>query len=248
MFAEVLREGSSEPFAWADIPASRSLAWYHCYHGLDCARLDVPMDWQDPSDEERVVLAVIRLRAATDSPLGDYRGPVIFNPGGPGGSGVWALLNHGRELQVIVGDNHDIVSFDPRGVGASMPRIDCWRTAQDRALWELQDAGVMDAHPGVLYDAFARAVAFSGMCDEMLGQEGGILRHSSTAYHARDMLEILEQMGETKIKYWGFSYGTVLGGTFAAMYPERVERMVNDGKKRGCPFHTTHAHSYVHAR
>jgi pimeloyl-ACP methyl ester carboxylesterase len=192
------------------------------------------MDWLSPlaNPSQRVVLAIIRLGARNrngNRNTTDYRGPVIFNPGGPGGSGIWSLLHHGRDLQTIVGDNHDIVSFDPRGVGASVRRIECWRgSTQVRAMWDMRDVGVVDAHPGVLYDAVARAGAFSRTCEANL-RDSGILRHSSTTYHARDMLEILEQMGETKLKYWGFSYGTVLGGTFAAMYPDRVERMVNDG-------------------
>ncbi|KAK0730168.1 TAP-like protein-domain-containing protein [Lasiosphaeris hirsuta] len=236
--------GGDDSFRWADIPASRSLVWHPCYASpgprprrFDCARLDVPMDWRDPSDALRVVLAIIRLRAASHPPANStashggaaYRGPIIFNPGGPGGSGIWALRDHGVDLQTIVGDDYDIVSFDPRGVGASTPRIECWAgNARDRAVWELQDVGNVDAHPGVLYDAFARAGAFSRMCEATLGEEG-ILRHSSTSSHARDMLEIWQGMGEEKIRYWGFSYGTVLGGTFAAMYPDKVERMVNDG-------------------
>jgi len=219
-------------FNWADVTPSRTLRWKPCYDGEnDCARLDLPMDWLDPSQDasKRVILAVIRLRAAANTT--NYRGPVFFNPGGPGGSGVWALRDHGRDLQAIVGDNHDIISFDPRGVGASVPRIECWPggSAQDRAIWELQDVGVLDAHPGVLNDAFARAGALSRVCEQNM-EASGILHHSSTAYHARDMLEILEQTGNEKIRYWGFSYGTVLGGTFAAMYPDRVERMVNDGE------------------
>jgi pimeloyl-ACP methyl ester carboxylesterase len=184
------------------------------------------MDWLDPSNDQRVILAIIRLRAAA-SPS---RGPLFFNPGGPGGSGIWALRDHGRDLQAIVGEDYDIVSFDPRGVGASVPRIECWGSTQDRLFWEMQDVGVLDAHPGVVYDAFARAKALSGVCEEGQGGEGGILRHSSTTYHARDLLEVLEQMGEGRLRYWGFSYGTVLGGTFAAMYPGRVDRMVNDGE------------------
>ncbi|KAL1878107.1 hypothetical protein VTK73DRAFT_8068 [Phialemonium thermophilum] len=215
-----------EELRWLDIKPSRTLEWHLCLDAqFDCARLDVPMDWQDPTDDERVVLAIIRLRAKNRT---DYRGPVIFNPGGPGGSGVWALRDHGKLLQTIVGDNHDIVSFDPRGIGASIPRIECWDTAQSRRFWQLQDVGVVDAHPGVLYDAFARAAAFSQVCETAL-DGSGILRHSSTTYHARDMLEILDQMGEEKLKYWGFSYGTILGGTFASMYPDRVGRLVSDG-------------------
>ncbi|KAK0630266.1 TAP-like protein-domain-containing protein [Bombardia bombarda] len=198
-------------FKWTDITPSRSLKWTSCYEGsYDCARLDVPMDWQDPSPDEgkRVVLAIIRLRAKTKTGLGknasdsNYRGPVFFNPGGPGGSGIWSLRDHGHQLQTIVGDNHDIISFDPRGIGASVPRIECWGSAQDRLFWDLQDVGVADAHPGVLHDAFARAAAFSRVCEQNM-EASGILRHSSTTYHARDMLEILHQMGEEKLKYWG---------------------------------------------
>ncbi|KAK4200084.1 Alpha/Beta hydrolase protein [Triangularia verruculosa] len=232
-------DGPIEPptFNWIDITPSRTLVWHPCYSSdHDCARLDVPMDWQSPSDSSRVVLAIIRLRASTTAAANKtaYRGPVFFNPGGPGGSGIWSLLDHGKELQVILGKEHyDLVSFDPRGIGNSVPRIECWSQQQDRGVWDLQDSvlGTVDAHPGVVYDSYARAYAFSQVCEtnpDLAGADG-ILRHSSTAYHARDMLEIIEQMGEEKLKYWGFSYGTVLGGTFAALWPNRVERMVNDG-------------------
>lgn len=226
--ARSIVEEEADP-SWSDIKPSRTLKWTRCFdHAYDCARLDVPMDWQDPTDDQRVVLAVIRLRAANRT---DYRGPVFFNPGGPGGSGIWSLLDHGKLLQTIVGDNHDIVTFDPRGIGASVPRIECWDNIQHRQFWDLQEVGSIDSHPGVLHDAYARAAAFSQVCETAMGGASGILRHSSTPYHARDMLEILNQMGEEKLKYWGFSYGTVLGGTFATMYPDKVERLVSDGKR-----------------
>lgn len=183
------------------------------------------MDWLDPSDDLRVVLAVIRLRA-TDTD--NYRGPIFFNPGGPGGSGIYSLLDHGNLLQNVVGTSYDIITFDPRGIGATTPRIDCWSSAQNYHFWNLQDVGVVDAHPDTLYESYTRMAAYSQMCETAM-EDSQILYHSSTASHARDMLEILTQMGEHRLKYWGFSYGTLLGGTFAAMYPDKVERLVSDG-------------------
>ncbi|KLU86095.1 hypothetical protein MAPG_05114 [Magnaporthiopsis poae ATCC 64411] len=218
--------GSGGGWSWAALEPSRNLTWQRCYDdAYDCARLDVPMDWLDPSDDSRVVLAVIRLRATN---MTDYRGPVFFNPGGPGGSGIWSMLDHGENIQTIVGANHDVVTFDPRGVGASVPRVECWPYGQERTFWGLADVGVSDSHPGVIYDEYARAAAVSSRCESTLAKSG-ILSHISTASHARDMLEILHQMGQDKLKYWGFSYGTILGGTFAAMYPDKAERLVSDG-------------------
>ena len=97
-------------------------------------------------------------------------------------------------------------------------------------IWSLQDVGVVDSHPGVLYDAFARSAAVSGLCDSaMRSSSGEILSYVSTTSVARDMLEILKKTGHEKIRYWGFSYGTFLAGVYAAMYPNNIERMVIDG-------------------
>ena len=231
VFGSQPQEELSLNWDWQTIEPSTKLRWYRCYDGeLDCARLDVPMDWLSPEDGPRVVLAIARLRATVDSDDGDYRGPVIFNPGGPGGSGIFALRDHGRLLQTIVGSNHDIVAFDPRGIGASVPRLDCWGgDGVLRALWALQEAPVVDAHQEALYETLTQSTAFSDRCQDQMSGHDSLLAYVSTASHARDMLEILEQMGQAKLRYWGFSYGTVLGGTFAAMYPDRVERLVSDG-------------------
>ncbi|OAQ84769.1 alpha beta hydrolase fold family [Purpureocillium lilacinum] len=185
----------------------------------------VPMDWQNPSDKERVILGVTRLPArSTMNPLP----PVFVNPGGPGGSGVYLVQKAGSVLQAIVGDNQDIISWDPRGVGVSTPRIECWGTPEKRQLWAMQDAGVVDEREGLVYDTYSRGIAYSRACEGALN-ETDILAHISTAYHARDMLEILDQTGHAKLRYWGFSYGTALGGAFAGLFPDRVERLVSDG-------------------
>ncbi|KAG9505420.1 hypothetical protein J7337_002389 [Fusarium musae] len=158
------------------------------------------MDWLAPSDDKRVVLGVIKLPAKTnDNPVS----PLFVNPG-------------------------DVISFDPRGVGVSTPRVECWGSSQKRKLWSLQDTPVADEHPGLIYDAYARASAYSGTCEQAM-EETGLLPFLGSASIARDMLEILDKTGSEKLRYWGFSYGTILGGVFAGLYPERVERLVSDG-------------------
>ncbi|EKD20304.1 alpha beta hydrolase fold family [Drepanopeziza brunnea f. sp. 'multigermtubi' MB_m1] len=194
---------------------------------------EVPLDWLDPSDPRRATIAIIRYNA-TD--LTSYAGPVFINPGGPGGSGVWFVRHLAPYYQSIIGKNHDIVSFDPRGVGFTTPQVSCWNASASSPspspyLWDLLEPPVLDAHPGVIYDAYAYATAFSQQCFSQISDVGAYV---NTAPVARDMLHMVEKLapaGEAKpkLKYWGFSYGTFLGVTFASMFPERVGRMVNDG-------------------
>ncbi|KND95170.1 Carboxylesterase A [Tolypocladium ophioglossoides CBS 100239] len=219
-------DGKSPSWSWEDVKPSRTLQWNNCYDAsLECARLDVPMDWKDPSDNERVTLGVVKLAAKSKK---NSLPPVFINPGGLGGLGVYLVQKAGAELQTIVGDNQDIISWDPRGVGVSTPRMECWGTAQKRELWNMQDAGVIDERTGLLYDTYSRGLAYAGACEAALNNTN-ILKHISTAYHARDMLEILDGTGFPKLRYWGLSYGTALGGAFAGLFPDRVERLVSDG-------------------
>ena len=115
-------------------------------------------------------------------------------------------------------------------VSASVPRIDCWGSSHTRHDWERAAIDVLDAYPGVVYESYAAAHAFSRQCEAHLSEAApGFLEHISTASHAHDMLVISEAAGQLRLKYWGISYGSILGGTFAAMFPGRVERLVSDG-------------------
>ncbi|KUJ13110.1 alpha/beta-hydrolase [Mollisia scopiformis] len=212
--------------SWSEVKPSSNLVWYRCYDEYDCAKLEVPLDWLDESDPRRATIAMIRYNATDRS---DYKGPVFINPGGPGGSGIWYVKHLAPYYQSVVGRNHDIISFDPRGIGMTLPSVDCWNSTYSSVsalLWELQDPPNVDAHPGSVYDAYAYAAAFSRHCADNIGDIG---RFVNTPNVARDMLQMIDKLGEDKLQYWGFSYGTFLGTTFAALFPDRVQRLALDG-------------------
>ena len=122
-----------------------------------------------------------------------------------------------------------------QSVGASTSTIYCWSPQQSEKIWSLQGVGVVDSHSGVLCYAYARASASTDLCTSPIGDNettGGyrVLSHISTTSVARDMLEILHKIDHEKPRYLGFSYDTMLGGVFAAMYLDKVEWMVNDGE------------------
>ncbi|PVH75165.1 hypothetical protein DL98DRAFT_562512 [Cadophora sp. DSE1049] len=196
---------------------------YKCYDDLECSRLSVPLDWLKPSVGRRVVLAIVR-RNATDHT--NYLGPIFVNPGGPGGSGVEWVIDGGKALQAAAGKNHDIISWDPRGVGATTPSGHCWSNPQEAQIWEMGKLGLVNSHPGMLYDIYARVSSLNAQCENKMSE---LTKYAGTTSVARDMLAISKALGLDKVRFWGQSYGTVLGGTFAAMFPEKVERMVLDG-------------------
>ncbi|KAH6695041.1 TAP-like protein-domain-containing protein [Plectosphaerella plurivora] len=224
-------QSGAADWAWTDIEPSRTLEWHKCFDcngqcegQLDCARLDVPMDWQNPSDDLRVVLAITRMPAVNRT---NYLGPVILNPGGTGGSGNYVLRLYGKYIQSVVGDNHDLISFDPRGIGASTPRYQCFDSPEEQNTWDLQQPGIFGAYAGNEADLYVRALAYSQQCERNV-RKTGLVEHSGTTYIARDMLEIVNQGTHDNLRFWGFSYGTVIGGVFAAMFPDRVERLLSD--------------------
>jgi pimeloyl-ACP methyl ester carboxylesterase len=196
------------------------LDWKPCAadDGDDCASLEVPLDYADPGGET-IELAVLRHPAAVSR---DRLGSLVVNPGGPGVPGTsyaaGATTNFGQEIV----DRFDVVGFDPRGTGGSSP-VDCLTDDQ-------LDAYVAgDPDPDTLAEVrrfMASVREFDRGCVE---RSGDLAAHVSTIEAARDMDVLRAALGESTMVYFGASYGTELGSTYADLFPDKVGRMVLDG-------------------
>ncbi|KAI9061751.1 alpha/beta-hydrolase [Trametes sanguinea] len=213
-------------FDWYALEPSEKIQWSSCYSGQKCARLLLPLDYGTPNGPT----AAIALRMIPAASKDEYMGTILINPGGPGGSGTDLVARAGHNISRIVGDSFDILGFDPRGIGASTPVATCFETDSQRKLWALQEGHrLFNASDDTLAIQLAREKTIAQRCDEKIGGEWGIGRFMSTPDVARDMLEIVQQLGQDKLQYWGFSYGSVLGQYFSAIYPDKVGRVIIDG-------------------
>ncbi|KAK0228236.1 TAP-like protein-domain-containing protein [Armillaria fumosa] len=213
-----------DPFHWAHVSPSDKLEWVDCYTNLQCARLKVPLNYSEP-EGETIAIAVIQYPSSFPRESSDYLGPILFNPGGPGGSGVDFLRPLGPLFSEFFDSRFDIVSFDPRGVARSA-RVSFYDTDVERELWAYSTLEELGGKPEGVSTAWAKATITGRLAGE---RDTGILAHINTDHTARDMLKITQAYGYEKIQYWGFSYGTVLGATFASMFPDKVGRIIIDG-------------------
>ncbi|WP_330331777.1 alpha/beta hydrolase [Streptomyces sp. NBC_00536] len=181
--------------------------------GVQCADVTVPLDYAAPRGRT-ITVAVSRLKA-TDT---RHRiGSILLNNGGPGGPSVPSPPVV-RTAMKEVGARYDIVGFDPRFVGRSTP-LDCGWTV-----------GTSWFSAGASRTAFDRQVALQkGLADKCRAADPSVLPHISTRNTARDMDVIRGALGERKISYLGYSYGTYLGTVYTQMFPGRYDRMVLDG-------------------
>ncbi|KAF7977281.1 hypothetical protein HWV62_606 [Athelia sp. TMB] len=247
-FAWIIAPSRSRPdFDWYALEPSEDINWTACFDGFKCARLSVPLDYQRP-DGPKAVIAV-QMLPATDR--ANYGGTILLNPGGPGGSGTWYVGKFGTKLAQVVGPQFDLLGFDPRGTGATLPRAECFTSESQSKIWELQHAPLLNLSDNSIPLARSREVVMSDLCLKAMGgngnagigatvEEWGGGRYMGTASVATDMLRILEKLGQDRLQYWGFSYGSVLGQYFAAMYPHKVGRLVIDGVLDASEYATTH--------
>ncbi|AEO59690.1 hypothetical protein MYCTH_2308163 [Thermothelomyces thermophilus ATCC 42464] len=228
------------------------ISWTPCgtidNRALECANLTVPVDQFDTNSSveasshdddddtdndnhhkhhqpgDTFTIPLLRLRSANATPSTRN---LLLNPGGPGGSGAAFLYQRGAQLATLVGDGFHLLSFDPRGVNGSTPLATCYRSEEDRralssrartARRPVEDSGELWAWTG----SFVRA------CDDVMGGAGAGA-HVNTPQTAADMNSILDAVGQRALYYWGFSYGTILGQTYATLFPDRAERVIIDG-------------------
>jgi pimeloyl-ACP methyl ester carboxylesterase len=200
---------------------TQRLVWHGCGADLQCATATAPLDWTDPQ-RESIDLALIRQTATSGTPLGS----LLVNPGGPGGSGYdFIEQNIDYATTERLQQNFDIVGFDPRGVNHSTA-VSCY---DDPAEF---DAFLFDLLPGEYGSdewlaAYADAnEAFGKACAKHTGE---LLGFVDTVSAARDLDLLRAVLGDEKLNYLGYSYGTLLGATYADLYPKKTGQLVLDG-------------------
>ncbi len=213
--------GSRVPAA---APAPGHLAWSACTGGrgpagAQCATLTVPLDTTaaQGSDGPTVELALDRIPAN-----GSRIGSLIINPGGPGVSAVDNLPAVAGLLTPGVRDHFDLIGYDPPGVGHSTA-VSCLGPRSLSAYLHLDPA---PPGPAGFARVTAEARSFAAACQ---ARSGALLDHVSTLDAARDLDRVRAAVGDPTLNFLGFSYGTLLGATYASLYPTRVRSMVLDG-------------------
>jgi pimeloyl-ACP methyl ester carboxylesterase len=182
---------------------------------LDCAKVTVPNDYADPGGATAQI-AISRSRAG-----GPKLGSLLVNPGGPGASGLaLASVADGTELA----EKFDVVGFDPRGVGASTPAVTCLTDPEVDAKRRDDD---VDMSPSGITQTEAENRDYAAKCAERTGPD--VLAHVGTYDVVRDMDVIRAVLGDAKLNYLGYSYGTRLGSSYAETFPGNVRAMVLDG-------------------
>lgn len=185
---------------------------------FSCGQLPVPVDYSHP-DGAKLNIEVIRVHYR-DQP--QRVGSLVVNPGGPGASGVFLAISLAGSLSDDVLQHFDLVGFDPRGVGLSSP-IKCQSDADETKA--LAFNGDVRTTAG-LQAAKEQAATFAHSC---VAKYGSNLTHYNTVETAQDMDRIRAAMGEDKLNYLGFSYGTELGAVYAHLFPKRIRVAVLDG-------------------
>jgi pimeloyl-ACP methyl ester carboxylesterase len=200
--------------------AGAKLSWHACNNQgaqLRCASLKVPLDYAHPGGR-KITLALSEVPAT--APASKRQGIMLVNPGGPGGSGLNLAAFVADGLDPNVAAKYDIVGFDTRGVGDSVPSMHC-----DPSFFSRARPDYIPASAAAEQTLINRAKAYVADCKK---KYSWLLPFMTTKDIARDMDSIRAAMGQQKLSYFGYSYGTYIGQVYATLFPHRVHRMVLD--------------------
>jgi pimeloyl-ACP methyl ester carboxylesterase len=205
------------------IPTDSTLQWHSCSGQLgqegvpDCTMLSVPLNYADPGGRH-ISLALDMIPAT--APRSQQQGIMLVNPGGPGGSGLSLAPDVAQGLSPSVTADYDIVGFDPRGVGSSVPELSC-----DPDFFSGVRPNYIPANAAAEQVLINRAKMYANDCEQNFGW---LLPYMTTQDVARDMDSIRAAFGVSKINYYAFSYGTYIGQVYATLFPSHLRRMVLD--------------------
>jgi pimeloyl-ACP methyl ester carboxylesterase len=191
------------------------LSWHDCDSG-QCATLSAPLDYANPTGPQ-LQLALFRRKARRPA---QRLGSLLMNPGGPGASGVELVRNLPFGFPTQLRDRFDIVGWDPRGTGISTA-VDCGN--------RLDYLFAPDISPETAAAEQSLESASKQFADACASRSGPLLPYLSSKATVRDMDRIRDALGEKKLTYLGYSYGTYLGALYANMFPDRVRALVLDG-------------------
>lgn len=202
---ELTSRSPESQFDWKAIHPSRDLKYHQCYDGFECARLEVPLDYANATDNRTAVIAITRLPAVVSENDPTFGGSILTNPGGPGGSGVSFIQTDGKSLQHFVdkpGHRHyEIVSWDPRGIGHTIPSSDCFHSdllGRNAWLLETRGNGGLDKDLSTIKRRLSMAKAFSQRCQYSEAQWGDAMAYANTPSVARDMVEMIDRIHELR--------------------------------------------------
>ena len=210
----------SAPVSAGSVSAGSVLNWHPCSQQgaqLQCASLRVPLDYGRP-DGTKITLALSQVPAT--APAAKRQGILLVNPGGPGASGLGMAAFVASGLTPAVASEYDIIGFDTRGVGSSVPAISC-----DPSFFAGVRPDYIPATKAAEQVQVSRAKAYAASCGQ---KYGWLLPYLTTENIARDMDSIRAALGQQKLSYFGYSYGTYIGQVYATLFPGRVRRMVLD--------------------
>ncbi len=214
---------SAAPDTGSILPLHSTLHWHSCSGQLaadgvhDCTMLSVPLNYADPGG--RHISLALDMVPAT-APQSQQQGVLLVNPGGPGGDGLPLAAEVAQSISSTVAADYDIVGFDPRGVGSSVPALSC-----DPSFFSGVRPNYIPANAAAEQVLINRAKMYAADCEQKFGW---LLPYMTTEDVARDLDSIRAAFGVSKINYYAFSYGTYIGQVYATLFPSRIRRMVLD--------------------